>query len=142
CATSRRHPVHPEFSPPKIQVSIARWQLREGPDWWDTRSENARETAKAKVSHFISTALILGRSACPLGDANDIRCLENRHLIPIQHLSSIRRWTSVGGDVLAWSRPTLPSQYPFPRLLQADPPEPHPRALAPEISRPHRAAQR
>jgi hypothetical protein len=34
---------------------------------WDTHSENVRETSKEKVSHLISSALIVGRSALSVG---------------------------------------------------------------------------
>jgi hypothetical protein len=36
--------------------------------WWDTRSENARDPAEEKVSHFTATALIFQRSYCPHQD--------------------------------------------------------------------------
>jgi hypothetical protein len=37
--------------------------------WWDTHSENVQETAKRKVSHLSSNALISHQGESPLGDA-------------------------------------------------------------------------
>jgi hypothetical protein len=40
------------------------------PPKWDAHSENVQETAKGKMSHRVSTALIFHRTASPFGDAN------------------------------------------------------------------------
>ena len=62
-ATSNTGVLHPEFRPPSpMWVPIA-WVVPRDPDWWDTHSENMRETPRQKVSHLISNALMYGRSA-------------------------------------------------------------------------------
>ena len=68
-ATSNTRRLSPEPRR-RVQCVPIAWVAPQGHDWWDTHSENIRETPREKVSHLISNALIFGRSARPLGDAN------------------------------------------------------------------------
>jgi hypothetical protein len=70
--TSASSTFAPEIRPPSQaeEVLILGGKAPWLSDWWDTHSENVRETAKQKVSHLIASALIVCRSVLPVGDAN------------------------------------------------------------------------
>ena len=58
----------------RLMPNRACWQPLAVLGWWDTHAENGRETPKKKVSHFFTSALILGRSVRSVGDAIKSKC--------------------------------------------------------------------
>jgi hypothetical protein len=92
-------------------VPIA-WVAPRDPDWWDTHSENIRQTPRGKVSHLISSALINRRSARPVGDA--IKSTAALIIELLDLLDLIRNFLRTFGQNLAskFNRPAVLGEQP------------------------------